>query len=74
MGRFITAPDAAVESNRHPVTVRKALEAGELHGFQRVARGRWSIRSECLDAWVENRPCEHKSNVTPINQHRAKSA
>lgn len=71
MSAPLTVAAAAAEAGRHPVTVRKALEAGELHGFQRVKGGRWSIRHACLDAWVENRLCEHKaSNVTPFRGRR----
>lgn len=71
MSDLLTAPEAAAASRRHPVTVRKALEAGELHGFQRVKGGRWAIRRACLDAWVEARACEHAvSNVTPIRRSR----
>ena len=72
---YLTAPEAASATGKHPVTVRKALEADELHGFQSGKGGRWSIKPDCLEAWVENRLCAHKSqNVTPINQKRSASA
>lgn len=44
---------AAEYANCHPQTVRKALAAGELKGGQRKAHGRWSIRREDLDAWLD---------------------
>lgn len=69
MPDLLTAPEAAAESRRHPVTARRALEAGELHDFQRVKGGRWSIRRACLDAWIERRPCAH-SNVIPLGKRR----
>lgn len=57
--RYSTA-QAADYSGRHPVTIRKALESGELHGYQRTVKGRWSIRHECLEAWCDARQCEHQ--------------
>lgn len=69
MSELLTAQEAATAARRHPVTIRKALEAGKLHGFQRVKGGRWTVSPGCLDAWVEGRKCEHRlSNVTPIRQ------
>lgn len=71
MSAYLTVAQAAVLAGRHPVTLRKALEAAELHGFQRKVGGRWSIAEECVTAWVECRPCAHKtSNVTPIRRSR----
>lgn len=65
--RFNTA-QAAQYAGRHVDTIRRALEAGQLHGGQRVNQktgevkkgGRWSIRLECLDAWLDGQPCEHQ--------------
>lgn len=45
----------------HPHTVVRAAESGELHGGQRRARGRWSFRVECVDAWADGKPCEHQA-------------
>lgn len=54
---------------RHPVTVRKALEAGELHGTQQAKGGRWSIREDCAEAWADGELCMHKrGNVTSIRR------
>jgi hypothetical protein len=56
--RFNTA-QAAEHAGCHVDTIRKACEAGDLHGGQRAKNGRWSIRRECLDAWLDGRDCEH---------------
>lgn len=58
--RFNTA-QAAEYSGRHVDNIRRALEAGELHGGQRKAHGRWSIRIECLDAWLDGEKCAHQA-------------
>lgn len=52
---------AADYSGRHVVTIRKALESGELHGAQRRPKGRWSIRAECLEAWCDGEQCQHQA-------------
>lgn len=56
--RFNTA-QAADYAGCAVSTVQKALEAGELHGGQKVKNGRWSIRLACLDAWLDGEKCEH---------------
>lgn len=58
--RFNTA-QAAEYADRHVDTIRRALESGDLHGGQRKAGGRWSIRRECLDSWLDGRKCEHQA-------------
>lgn len=58
--RFSTT-QAAEYAGVHRDTVLRALEAGTLHGGQRVTGGRWSIRLACLDAWLEGSKCEHKA-------------
>lgn len=50
---------AGDHAGRHPVTVRRALEAGELHGGQPKPGGRWRIHRDCLDAWVARTSCPH---------------
>lgn len=68
----LTVDDVAQATRRHPVTVRRALEAGELHGSQAVKGGRWSVREECAEAWADKRACEHQQqNVTPIRSPRS---
>lgn len=68
----LTAPEVAEATRRHPVTVRRALEAGELHGTQSGKGGRWTIREDCAEAWADKLPCEHqKANVTPIKARRS---
>jgi hypothetical protein len=71
MSARMTVAEAAVEARRHPDTIRKALEAQDLHGTQQVARGKWSVKAECLDAWLDGVPCVHKNNVTQIGAARS---
>lgn len=56
----LTVAQAAELSGRHQQTVRRALEAGELHGTQRVRKGHWRIHPDCLDAWAWGKPCDHQ--------------
>lgn len=57
---WLNTAQAADHAGCHPVTVRKALEAGELHGAQRTTAGRWRIHVDCLDAWCGGEQCEHQ--------------
>jgi hypothetical protein len=65
--RFSTS-QAADYAGKHRDTILRALEAGELHGGQRMDKetgkpkkgGRWSIRRECLDAWLDGEACAHQ--------------
>ena len=61
---------AAVVADRAPITIYRALESGSLHGTQQANRGRWSIRPECLDAWLDGEPCAHKAKVAPLRRLR----
>ena len=70
----LTPAEAATSARRHPVTIREALRAGELHGFQRVKGGRWLIHQACLDAWVENRKCDHQLQLASVRPLRRRSA
>lgn len=63
-----TVEQAAEVAQRHPKTVLKALAAGELHGSQRVKGGRWQVRVDCLDSWLDGMPCAHQSNVRALNR------
>lgn len=56
---WLSTIDAAAFAGCHDQTVRKALEAGELHGFQRKTRGRWRVHIDCLNAWLSNTKCPH---------------
>lgn len=73
----LTVDEAAADARRSSVTIRRALAAGELHGTQRIKRGRWTIARRCLDAWADNTPCEHQapavSNVVDLATHRSAS-
>lgn len=44
-------------------TIRRAAAVGDLHGGQRSAKGRWSFRLACLDAWLDGEKCEHQSQA-----------
>lgn len=66
----LTVEEAAASARRHPGTIRRALEEKKLHGSQPVPGGRWLIKSECLDAWLDGELCEHKQNVMPIRGRR----
>ena len=59
---FSTA-EAAGYTGRHVQTVRKALEAGELHGGQRTAGGRWRMHRDCIDAWLLGQKCVHQARA-----------
>ncbi|WP_194521943.1 helix-turn-helix domain-containing protein [Cellulosimicrobium sp. JZ28] len=72
----LTVAEAAEEGRKHPITVRRALESGELHGSQRVKGGRWTIEESCLSAWLAGETCEHQratatSTVVPFRRRRA---
>ena len=59
----INTAQAAGYSGKHVDTIRRALESGELHGGQRRKHGRWSIRIECLDAFLDGEPCTHQERA-----------
>lgn len=54
---WLNTKQAGQYVGKHPATVLKALEAGELHGHQRVPNGRWSVHVDCLDAWAGGESC-----------------
>ncbi|WP_248582562.1 helix-turn-helix domain-containing protein [Nocardioides sp. InS609-2] len=57
---WLTTRQAGERADRHPETVRRACEAGDLHGGQTVpGRSSWRIHIDCLDAWVLGQPCPH---------------
>lgn len=58
---WLNTAQAAEHSNSHADTVRKALEAGELHGSQKKTKGRWRIHVDCLDAWCAGESCQHQT-------------
>lgn len=52
---------AALYASCHEDTVRRAAEAGLLHGSQRTKpNGRWSFHIDCLEAWINGAPCPHQ--------------
>jgi excisionase family DNA binding protein len=72
MSARLQVDEIAEYARRHPGTIRRLLESGELHGSQPVKGGRWSAREECIDAYLDGVPCPHResSNVTPIGRQR----
>jgi hypothetical protein len=64
---WMNTTEAAAYTGRHVQTIARAAASGELHGAQRTEpKGRWSFRTECLDAWVAGDKCEHASNVREL--------
>ena len=59
---------AGAYAGNHPTTIRKACEAGELHGSQRKPNGRWRIHHLCLDAWISGAACPPEA---PCRQSKA---
>ena len=69
MIRRLTVDQLAEAGNRHPVTIRKALESKKLHGTQQVKGGRWSVREDCAESWLDGELCVHQQgNVTPMRR------
>lgn len=64
--RLLNVAETADLVRKHPVTIRRALEAGEMHGHQRVARGRWTVDERCALAWAMGEPCAHQLTVAPV--------
>lgn len=48
-----TTQQAAEYASCHVDTVRRACESGVLRAGQRKKNGRWSIRLEDLDRWLD---------------------
>ncbi|WP_440694743.1 hypothetical protein [Clavibacter nebraskensis] len=69
----MTVKEAAAVAKRHTATILVALEGAELHGVQRVARGKWMVERQCLLAWMDGDPCIHKQNVSPLRPRRPRS-
>lgn len=73
----LTVAAAAEMACVHKITLYRALEGAELHGEQRAKGGRWTIRPECLDAWLDRKKCEHQAAaaaVTSLADRRARRA
>ena len=69
----LTVEEAAADARVHPETIRNACRSGELHGSQRVKRGRWTVEEPCLWAWLAGEGCEHEraiatSTVVPLRR------
>lgn len=66
---WLTKRQTAERTVRHPVTVRKALEAGDLHGGQRKAGAAWRVHRDCVAAWALGEPCPHASFSRDAGNH-----
>lgn len=63
----MTTAEASTYTKRHPQTIARAAASGELHGAQRTEpKGRWSFKTQCLDAWIAGEKCEHHLNVRDL--------
>jgi hypothetical protein len=68
----LTVGEVAAAARKHEVTIRRALESGDLHGVQPKKGGTWSIREDCAEAYADGLLCEHqKANVTSIDSRRS---
>lgn len=52
MSGYLTTPEAAAYTRRHPVTIREAARKGEVRSAQRVPHGPRRYKTEWLDDWV----------------------
>lgn len=70
MSQYLTTAAAAEYAHRHPGSIRRSLEAGELHGVQRKKGGPWLIKPACIDAYLAGEKCEHQAmtNVRRIGR------
>lgn len=50
---WFTPEEAATVAHCHPETVRVALRNGDLKGTQAKVHGRWLVREDRLDSWIE---------------------
>ncbi len=69
----LTVAQVAEVAQRHPVTVRKALEDGRLHGTQLKVRGPWRVREDCLDAWLDGDLCQHQRDTRNVRDLRSRT-
>lgn len=56
MTKRLTVKEAAAIARKHPDTVLKACQAGDLFATQRVRGGSWSIREDSIDHWLDGTP------------------
>lgn len=56
---YLTPNEVALFTRRHPETVTLALRDGTLHGYQPKKNGRWLVRQDCMEAWIEGTKCPH---------------
>lgn len=56
MSARLTVKEAADYAKRSPDWVLKACQSGALFATQRVKGGKWSIREESIDHWLDGTP------------------
>ena len=50
---WLTTEEAASRRGwKHPGSIRRFADSGELHGHKRSKRGRWTFMSDAVDAWA----------------------
>jgi hypothetical protein len=60
VNEYLTVDESAAIAKVHFHTITNALRDTTLHGTQRVRRGKWTVRRDCLESWLEKEPCPHK--------------
>ncbi|MCA1195103.1 helix-turn-helix domain-containing protein [Saccharopolyspora sp. 6V] len=71
---WLTAVQAAEHAARHVVTVRRALESGELHGHQARRGGPWRLRPAAVDAWITGTDGRHACGCSAVSPLRRRIA
>ena len=56
---WLRSREIASRARRHPGTVIRALEGGELHGKKNGRGGHLRAHTDCVDAWFEGKTCAH---------------
>lgn len=75
MDELLTTNEVAKSLKRHPVTIRRALEDGTLHGIQRSTGAQWRVAEPCAKAYAEGIPCAHRqTNVIPLHKGQGGAA
>lgn len=65
----LTVVEVADAARKHPQTVRRACESGELHANQSMRGGHWTVREDCAEAWADRQLCVHQSsNVVQLKR------
>ncbi|WP_166459623.1 helix-turn-helix domain-containing protein [Amycolatopsis pithecellobii] len=71
--KWLTALEAAKHARRNHITVLKALGSGELHGHQNRRGGRWQVKRNAVDAWIEHSDGAKACGCRDITDRRHRS-